>query len=486
MINDDHVPGGDPECRYKFLEARVSSSIDPSAAVDVACFMTTDAVDSDDEVVLPAGADLSRFEKNPVLMLCHAYGQPGSYYPLPIGKVVWTKKRPHGLMAGVAFARSTPIGREVKGLFDEDMCRSFSIGFRSLESSLMTREEARSRPDWKAAFERLSGRILVHRKWLLLELSVAPIPSNEDALRAKYAARGLPIPSWIQSTPAREANMTAADSLGAFERGAATPRELTSPETVKCGEAPIAKGDAVEWTRKGGGCGLVKSVHTKGSHPEDEDVDESELLDASPEEPVARVKCYRKAAGGYVETDSMRSLHCKHLKRMSGGLPAAGREEVKALVASEEPEAGSSPVRTHDFVKINAPHHKGHGLVKSVHDSGMVPDVEDDILGTRENPAARVKCYKAVGDGYVATDHHVGHYCKHLETVSPLPPPSKTKPSGKGLRHASASSEALPPLVVLTEQQVVKEAIAKLNLLLSPDSIQRMIAEELEMRMGSV
>src|ERR1700722_12933718 len=119
MINDEQFLRGDPECKYKFLEARVSPSIDPSAAVDVACFMTTDAVDADDEVVLPSGAELSRFEKNPVLMLCHAYGQPGNYCPLPIGKVVWTKKRPHGLMAGVAFARSTTIGREIKGLFDE-------------------------------------------------------------------------------------------------------------------------------------------------------------------------------------------------------------------------------------------------------------------------------------------------------------------------------------------------------------------------------
>ena len=90
---------GDPECSYRFLEAKVAPSIDPSLSVDVACFMTTDTVDADNEVVLPSGADLARFEKNPVLMLCHAHGQPGSYYPLPVGKVVWTKKRPNGIMA---------------------------------------------------------------------------------------------------------------------------------------------------------------------------------------------------------------------------------------------------------------------------------------------------------------------------------------------------------------------------------------------------
>lgn len=464
MIDDDTVLRGNPECRYKFLEARVAPSIDPSAAVDVACFMTTDAVDADDEVVLPSGAELSRFEKNPVLMLGHGYGQPGCYYPLPIGKVMWTKKRPHGLMAGVAFARSTSIGREIKGLFDEDMCRSFSIGFRSLESSPMTREEARSRPDWKAAFERSNGRILVHRRWSLLELSVAPIPSNEDALRAKYAARGVPIPDWIHLTPASEAKMTDADPRDAAD----------APDLSKCPRVPIATGDAVEWTHKGGGCGLVRSLHTKGFHPEDEGDDEAELVDASDDEPVAKVKCYRKSSGGYVETASVKAIHARHLTRMAGGLPAPGPEVVKASGADE----GRPAIRVHDFVRINAPHHKGYGLVKSVHNSGLVPDVEDDVLGTSANPAARVKCYKAMGDGFIATGHHAGHHCKHLEKVAPLRPPSRGK--------ALAPEGPLPPLVGLTEQQALEAALARLNQVLRPETIQQMVAQELDLRMGSV
>ncbi len=484
MTNDVQVLHGDPECTYKFLEARVAPSIDPSAAVDLACFMTTDAVDADDEVVLPSGAELSRFEKNPFLMLCHAHGQPGSYYPLPIGKVVWTKKRPHGVMAGIQFARSTTMGQEVKGLFDEDMVRSFSIGFRSIEASPMTREEARSRPDWKAAYERTNGRILVHRKWSLLELSVAPIPSNEDALRAKYAARGLPIPDWINLNSTREALMIEADLLEANAPGIATATRRTNlASTLKCGDAPIAKGDAVEWTRKGGGCGRVKSVHHEGSHAEDPDDDDSEMLDASEDEPVAKLKCYRKSAGGYVETNAEKTLHCKHLTKLESGLPAPGPEEAKALDRdrSEDTDEDAGAIKTHDFVKINAPHQKGYGLVKSVHDCGMVPDVDEDVLGTRDNPAARVKCYKAMGDGFVPTEHHSAHHCKHLEKVAPLRLPSKGKGRGKSL-----ALEALPPLVAISEQQALEEALARLNQLLRPESIQQMVAEELDQRMGCI
>jgi hypothetical protein len=195
---ESEVVRGDPECVYRHVVAKVGPSVDPSAAVDVACFMTTDSVDADDEVVLPAGADLSRFEKNPVVMLCHAYGQPGSYYPLPVGRVPWSKKRPTGILAGVKFAESSEMGRQVKGLFDEDMLRSFSIGFRPLESSPMTRAEADSRPDWKAAFDRTRGKVLVHRRWQLLELSVAPVPCNEDALVTAYKAKGVKVPAWIR------------------------------------------------------------------------------------------------------------------------------------------------------------------------------------------------------------------------------------------------------------------------------------------------
>src|SRR3954447_2418989 len=78
---------GDPERSYKAVTAKVAPPADPDASIDLACFMSTDAVDADDEVPRPGGVDLSRFEKNPVVMLCHAYGQPGCYYPLPVGKV---------------------------------------------------------------------------------------------------------------------------------------------------------------------------------------------------------------------------------------------------------------------------------------------------------------------------------------------------------------------------------------------------------------
>ncbi len=85
---------GDPECQYKHFVAKTQAPIDPDSAIDLECYMSTDSVDADDEVMLPDGVDLSRFGKNPVVMLCHAIGQPGCYYPLPVGRALGRRRDP--------------------------------------------------------------------------------------------------------------------------------------------------------------------------------------------------------------------------------------------------------------------------------------------------------------------------------------------------------------------------------------------------------
>jgi|GEM_PF-4561487 len=452
-----------PARTYKSLEARVAPSIDPSVDVDVACFMTTDTVDADDEVVLPSGADLSRFEKNPVLMLCHAHGQPGSYYPLPVGKVIWTKRRPNGVMAGIAFARNSQLGREVKALFDEDMLRSFSIGFRSLESSPMTRNEAYSRPDWRAAYERAAGRILVHRKWLLLELSVAPIPSNENALRVAYKSKGRSIPGWLKIK---------GDDMASVD-------ERRPDDAIKAGDHCL-------FTKHGGGCGTVKSIQRSGSFPEDSHNDDTGVVEASKEAPVALVAVHDD---DHAETERKCHLKCQDLRRLHGPVTEKCAAEESATSGgyttaphdkAEEDDVVEASIQPNDFVKISAPHHKGYGQVKSIHQDGFVPDVDEDVRGTRKEPAARVKCFKTMGDGHAPTDEHLGCKCKHLTKCAPLKPPSKNK--SRILSH----HELLPPLVGKTDAELVEEAITKLNRLLTSDSIQRMVADELDHRMGYV
>lgn len=504
---------GDPECRYKHLTARVAPSIDPDAAIDVACFMSTDTVDADDEVLLPEGVDLSRFDRNPVVMLCHSYGQPGCYYPLPVGKAEWTKKRPRGILAGVRFTDRTAMGREIKALFDDDMLRSFSVGFIPRDASPMTRDEAGSRPDWHAAYERTKGRILVHRSWHLLELSVAPVPSNPDALDTRYRSKGIAVPSWLQLPSPRDTSMTepaAQPGSRPIVQGVAVYHP--SPAVDGAWDAPAALASVRAWA-SANGSGATDSMawdryaqaflwSDNGPQP---DFGAYRL-------PVKRVEGNRLV----VVREALRAAAAA----LDGGLggaeiPESDLAEVRSVLSRYEsdagigepagpdassptppspatplaPEAGNLPpmIGIHDPVRIAAPDFEGFGLVVSLHGLGLVPDVPNDVLGTRDEPAARVQCYKAVGGGFVPTAYHVGVLCQHLETIAPLPSPVRSGEKTSMPRLAPAAPEcSLPPLVPLTEQQVLDGAIANLDRLLRPESIRQMVRTELDRRMGYV
>jgi hypothetical protein len=401
---------------YRQINAAVAPSIDPSATVDVTCFMTTDTVDADDEIMLPAGADLSRFEKNPVLLLCHGYGQPGSHHPLPIGKVLGTKRRPNGILGQVKFAESSPMGREVKGLFVEGMFRSFSIGFRSLESSRLTREEAATRPDWKAAYERTGGKILVHRKWLLLELSAVPLPANPDALVTSYKSRGQTIPPWLQEEMSKMTD---------------TATEATDVEQGGDDEPP-------------------PEIETKAATPDDDS-----CTCGKPDCP----KC------------------------------GVGEKAAKDKEADPEPEADVEPeddeaagFRRNDHVKIAAPHYKGVGVVQSIHKRGHVPNVPEDIKGTTDEPAARVKAYKAMGDGYAPTNDHIGVKCMHLTKMAePMKAPSqKSLQAAPQPKTARATAGPLPPLEALSDEEVQRQALEQIH------RIPKLVKDEIARHMGVV
>lgn len=398
---------------HRIMEASVAPSADPESGIDVACYMTTSAVDADGEVVLPGGADLTRFKKNPLLLLCHGYGQPGSHYALPIGRVVWTKLRSNGILAGVKFAESSAMGREVKGLFDEGMFRTFSIGFRSLESSPMTREEANSRPDWKDAFERTRGKVLVHRRYELLELSAVPLPSNPDALVASYKAKGQTPPSWLQlETPT--VDETAAD--------AATEQETE----VKAGGEEETTTTEVDATKAACSCGKADCPKCGMSTKADDD-DDMESMDDDTDE-------------------------------------------------NGESEGGAGFKRG-DHVKIKAPHYKGFGEVQGVYRKGHVPHVAEDIMGSEKSPAARVKCYKAMGDGHVATRDHIACKCAHMTKMAERmrEPTKKTMepPTARSKATKFQKPEPLPPLVALTDEQQAQRVVDTLARM--PELVQQAV-----------
>ncbi len=131
--------------------------------------ISTAAVDRDKEVVLPQGADLKNYRKNPVVLWAHQSTTP------PIGKMAWIKTdKNKGLIAKTIFAE-TDRANEVYELYKGGFLKAFSIGFMSRESREPKEQDLKNHPEW-AEVRR------IHSKWELFEYSAVPVPSNPEAL----------------------------------------------------------------------------------------------------------------------------------------------------------------------------------------------------------------------------------------------------------------------------------------------------------------
>jgi len=141
--------------------------------------VTTAAVDRDREVVLPSGAQLENYRKNPVVLWAH------DYRGLPIGKNLWIKPSSNGLLAKTQFARHEEANKIFEAYAD-GVLRGWSIGFIPLEESPPEPDEIKATPEWASAEN-------IVRKWELLEYSAVPVPANPEAI-VEAEKMGIKIP----------------------------------------------------------------------------------------------------------------------------------------------------------------------------------------------------------------------------------------------------------------------------------------------------
>ena len=127
--------------------------------------ISTGSVDRDRDRVIPSGADVSNYLKNPVVQWGHNYRDPWA----TIGKTTSLEIGQDGIKASFDFRE--PVNEAdpmnvIKALWGSNMIRSASIGFNPTE--------------WE---ENDQGG-LDFTSWELLEWSLVPIPANQEALRA--------------------------------------------------------------------------------------------------------------------------------------------------------------------------------------------------------------------------------------------------------------------------------------------------------------
>ena len=123
-------------------------------------YVSTNARDRMNEVMLADGVDFSKFKKNPVVLFAHDYRQP------PIGRALWIKRDGEGIMSKMQFA-NTEFAQEVFSLYKDGFMKAFSVGFIPKEVEDGDGEKTPRR---------------TYKKWELLEYSAVPVPANPEAL----------------------------------------------------------------------------------------------------------------------------------------------------------------------------------------------------------------------------------------------------------------------------------------------------------------
>ena len=154
--------------------------------------ITNNAIDRDNEVVLPEGMDATDFEKNPVIFWNHEYSAP------PIGKAVSLKReKTKWLAKGVMASRPDTLPKEAEWfpdtllhLMDEGIVNGVSVGIDPTAPPRNASEGDRS------LFGPEVQRV-IHR-WKILEFSVTPMPANQDAL-VQAVGKGLIRPETVKS-----------------------------------------------------------------------------------------------------------------------------------------------------------------------------------------------------------------------------------------------------------------------------------------------
>tara|TARA_Y100001963_G_scaffold159101_1_gene261316 strand:+ start:1350 stop:2027 length:678 start_codon:yes stop_codon:yes gene_type:complete len=173
------------QTRHKTLNATVEMKNEGIVAK-----LTTDSVDRDGEVLIPQGMVSKEFEKNPVLFYNHEYDQP-------IGKVTNLKRSDDSVLGTLTFAQRPDdyVGEFfpsfIEALVRQGIVKGVSVGF--------VPEPSGARSATKADRMRFGDRIKrVFNRWKLLEVSIAPLPANQDAL-IQAVDKGLVTPVQVKS-----------------------------------------------------------------------------------------------------------------------------------------------------------------------------------------------------------------------------------------------------------------------------------------------
>ena len=153
----------------KTLNADIAGTASGFSAV-----ITAETIDRDGEVLMPSGMNSKEFDSNPVLFWNHDYSKP-------VGKAVVLRRRDKDIIGDFVFAKR-PDGytgeffpEVAAALVGQGIVRGVSIGYASEPSGTRRATDV----DKKKYGD---GVHTIYSRWKLLEISLAPLQANPDAL----------------------------------------------------------------------------------------------------------------------------------------------------------------------------------------------------------------------------------------------------------------------------------------------------------------
>lgn len=150
--------------------------------------MSTRDIDADNEIILPWGLDLERYQRNPLLLWGHKWSEP------PIGSCSQLQVDDYCMRGKFNFAR-TPRAEEIWSLVRDKHLRTNSIGFFVLDYVSRGHKDFgpmidRAMKEWDEFDVRMADKIKGFvRRGMLVENSVVTVPSNANAIMQAVAAK---------------------------------------------------------------------------------------------------------------------------------------------------------------------------------------------------------------------------------------------------------------------------------------------------------
>jgi len=190
FIDTEGYKGDEIIERKYYSETKINIKEDEERTV--ICYISTDAVDADGDIIYPYGADFTRFQKNPVIHVDHSYKTEDV-----VGKGLEWKVDDHGILCKIQFADCTQKAKDTWELIKNGFVKTHSIGFIAKEILIKgSKEFSNFIVEKKLEVNDRCRRII--KAFELIESSIVSIPSNAEALNIAISSKSINISEELQ------------------------------------------------------------------------------------------------------------------------------------------------------------------------------------------------------------------------------------------------------------------------------------------------